>query len=93
MLAAGTLLFTLAKPLATLPLFIWVVFPIVLAVANALLWAAWGEFYTRKRSTFAVGKFALVYGSVMLAAMIMSLICKFIRTLRFRYRTQSDMYG
>ena len=22
-----------------------------------------------------------------------SLICKFIRTLRFRYRTQSDMYG
>ena len=32
-LAAGTLLFTLAKPLATLPLFIWVVFPIVLAVA------------------------------------------------------------
>lgn len=71
-LAAGTLLFTLAKPLATLPLFIWVVFPIVLAVANVILWAAWGEFYTRKRSTFAVGKFALVYGSVMLAAMIMT---------------------
>lgn len=46
--------------------------PIVLAVANALLWAAWGEFYTRKRSTFAVGEFALVYGSVMLAAMIMT---------------------
>ena len=65
-LAAGTW--------ATLPLFIWVVFPIVLAVANALLWAAWGEFYTRKRSTFAVGKFALVYGSVMLAAMIMTKI-------------------
>ena len=37
MLTAGTLLFTLAKPLATLPLFIWVVFPIVLAIANALL--------------------------------------------------------
>lgn len=71
-LAAGTLLFTLAKPLATLSLFIWVVFPIVLAVANALLWAAWGEFYTRKRSTFAVGKFAFVYGSVMLVAMIMT---------------------
>lgn len=71
-LAVGTLLFTLVEPLATMPFFIWVVFPIVLAVANVILWAAWGEFYTRKRSTFAVGKFALVYGSVMLAAMIMT---------------------
>ena len=25
--------------------------------------------------------------------MLLGLICKFIRTLRFRYRTQSDMYG
>lgn len=56
----------------TAPFYLGRVPPIVLAVANALLWAAWGEFYTRKRSTFAVGKFALVYGSVMLAAMIMT---------------------
>ena len=49
-LAVGTLLFTLVEPLATMPFFIWVAFPIVLAVANVILWAAWGEFYTRKRS-------------------------------------------
>ena len=71
-LAVGTILFTAVPLTATSPVMTCVMFPIIFAVANVLLWAAWGEFHARKRSTFTLSKFALVYGVVMLVCMIMT---------------------
>ena len=71
-LSLGTVLFTIVEPVATSPVMVWVVFPILFAIANTLIWAAWGEFHARKRSTFTLKKFALVYGTVMLFSMIMT---------------------
>ncbi len=70
-LSIGTLAFTILKALAT-PIMIWIVFPLVFAIANTLIWSAWGEFHARKRSAFTLRKFALVYGTVMLVCMTMT---------------------
>ena len=71
-LSIGTILFTLVQPIAASPIMEWAVFPILFAVANVLIWAAWGEYHARKRSTFTLSKFALVYGVVMLVSMFMT---------------------
>ncbi len=70
-LSVSTLVFTLVKAIVV-PVVLWVVFPVIFAVTNTLIWSAWGEFHARKRSTFTLRKFALIYGAVMLFCMAMT---------------------
>lgn len=65
--AFGVLSFTLASPLLGL-----LVFPLLFAACNAVLWVAWGEFHARRKSNFSLSKFAFIFGSVILVAITVS---------------------
>lgn len=42
-------------------------FPALFGICNAVLWVAWGEFHARRKSTFSLSRFVLMFGFVMFA--------------------------
>lgn len=57
----------LAQAIAT-PFLAFLVFPALFGICNAVIWVAWGEFHARRKSTFSLGKFVLMFSIVMFAA-------------------------
>ena len=47
----------------------FIVFTVIFAAGNAIMWVAWGELHAIRKSNFSLHKFSLSFGITMLAAM------------------------
>ena len=47
----------------------FIVFPVIFAAGNAIMWVAWGELHAIRKSNFSLHKFSLSFGITMLIAM------------------------
>lgn len=56
------------------PLIAHSVFPLIFGVCSSLMWVAWGELHARRKSNFALHKFALAFGAVMLPSIIIAML-------------------
>lgn len=64
-----TLLFGIFDGILNNFVFAYILFPLLFAFGNAIMWVAWGEFHARRKSSFSFQKFSLAFGAVMLASM------------------------
>ena len=56
----------------------FIVFPVIFAAGNAIMWVAWGELHAIRKSNFSLHKFSLSFGITMLAAMGVTTLLPYI---------------